>query len=118
MKGKRLNMLFIAVVVTGSCAVVMAGENPELSIYEVQFTADPAVASPYASEIRDVAGGVVTHIWHGFNKRVYLRDPSQPTWGAVVVKDGEGGELADNVSLGDWVSFEVPLLRTDSILLR
>ncbi len=77
-----------------------------LSIYDIQYTTDPAGDSPYADQIIDVVGGVVTHIWHGFNDRVYLRDPAQPTWGAIVVKDGEGGALSNNVSVGDWVSFE------------
>ena len=81
-------------------------QGQELSIYDVQYTTDPSGASPYNGGIHDVTGGVVSHIWHGFNDRVYLRDPAHPTWGAIVVKDGEGGELANNVNVGDWVSFD------------
>ena len=86
------------------CNVGMA-RAADLSIYDVQYTADPSGDSPYFGEIHNVLGGVVTHMWHGFNDRVYLQDPANPTWGAIVVKDAEGGELTNNVSPGDWVSF-------------
>jgi hypothetical protein len=76
-----------------------------LSIYQIQSNTSDGDASVYDGQIHNVTGGVVTHIWQGFNDRVYLQDPSQPTWGAIVVKDGEGGELSGAVSLGDWVSF-------------
>jgi hypothetical protein len=85
-----------------------AGFAQDLSIYDIQYVPDPDVddGSPYDGSIQNVVGGVVTHIWSGFNDRVYLQDPAHPTWGAIVVKDGEGGELAGNVAVGDWVSFD------------
>jgi len=87
-------------------AVVADAHAAHLSIYDIQANTSDGDASAYNGEIQNVAGGVVTHVWHGFNDRVYLQDPAHPTWGAIVVKDGEGGELADNVQVGDWVSFE------------
>ncbi|MBU0719013.1 MAG: hypothetical protein KJ749_12245 [Planctomycetes bacterium] len=91
----------------GLILVVLAGTSyaADLSIYDVQYTTDASGNSPYYGEIHNVLGGVVTHVWHGFNDRVYLQDPANPTWGAIVVKDGEGGELSNNVNVGDWVSF-------------
>ena len=91
-------------------AAVMLGVNgtyaTEVSIYEIQYTEDPSGDSPYDGQIMDVVGGVVTHIWQGSNDRVYLQDPAHPTWGAIVVKDAEGGEFSNNVNVGDWVSFD------------
>ena len=81
------------------------GYGDVLSIYDVQYTTDPSGDSPYNGQIHDITGGIVTHIWQGFNKRVYLQNPYNPTWGAIVIKDGEGGELADSVHIGDWLSF-------------
>jgi len=94
----------VMVVVAIWCAGV--GYADELSIYQIQSTTSVGDVSFYNGEIHDVIGGVVTHIWQGVNARVYLQDPSHPTWGAIVVKDGEGGELTGIVSVGDWVSFD------------
>ena len=102
-KSSILGSVLCGLVVVGN---VKGGLVDELSIYDVQFTADPSGDSPYNGETHDIVGGVVTHVWHGFNDRVYLQDPAHPTWSAIVVKDGEGGELSNNVSVGDWVSFE------------
>ncbi len=89
-----------------ACVMPLAAAAAELSVYDVQYTTDPAGASPYDGQIHNVTGGIVTHVWHGFNDRVYLYDPAHPTWGSIVVKDGESGELSNNVSVGDWVSFD------------
>lgn len=97
-----LGLWFALVVV----AFAGAGYADELSIYDIQFNTSDGDASVYNGQIHDCAGGVVTHIWHGFNDRVFLQDPTHPTWGAIVVKDAEGGELSYNVSVGDWVSFD------------
>ena len=78
----------------------------ELSINAIQSNTSDGDASVYDGQIHNCDGGIVTHIWHGFNDRVYLQDPAHPTWGAIVVKDAEGGELSNNVSVGDWVSFD------------
>ena len=106
MRNYRFVSVLIGLTAIGSVSVGHAGDLLDLSIYDVQFTTDPAGNSPYNGQIHNVTGGIVTHVWSGFNDRVYLRDPAHPSWGAIVVKDGEGGELANNVSVGDWVSFE------------
>jgi hypothetical protein len=77
----------------------------ELSIHDIQYTTDPSGDSAHDGQIHDVIGGIVTHIWSGFNDRVYLRDPAHPTWGAIMVKDREG-VLVDAVEIGDWLSFD------------
>ena len=83
-----------------------AARAVELSIHDIQSNTSDGDATVYNGQIHDVSGGIVTHVWQGFNDRVYLWDPAHPTWGAIVVKDGEGGALANNVNLGDWVSFD------------
>jgi hypothetical protein len=97
---------FGLLMVASVCVMWSAAGADELSIYDVQYTADPAGASPYDGQIHNVTGGIVTHVWHGWNDRVYLYDPAHPTWGSIVVKDAEGGELSNNVSIGDWVSLD------------
>jgi len=80
----------------------------DLTIREVQFVPNPATndASAFRGGIHNVVAGIVTHVWHGFNDRVYLQDPNEATWGAIVVKDGEGGELSNSVNVGDRVRLD------------
>ena len=96
----------IGLITIGCGGAAVASGIPDLSIYEIQNNTTDGDISIYNGEIRNVTGGVVTHIWQGFNDRVYLQDPAHPTFGAIVVKDGEGGDLAGNVNIGDWISFE------------
>jgi hypothetical protein len=101
----KLHLLLIGLAVI---APVGPARALDLDIYDVQYVPDANVddASPYFGGIHNIDGGIVTHIWQGFNDRVYLQDPAHPTWGAIVVKDGEDGELSGSVSVGDWVSFD------------
>ncbi|UCE59820.1 MAG: hypothetical protein JSU63_20550 [Phycisphaerales bacterium] len=102
----KKQMGYIVAAVLLACCLPNFGYAIELAIHDIQFNTSDGDASIYNGQIQDVTGGVVTHIWSGFNDRIYLRDPAHPTWGAIVVKDGEGGELAGSVSVGDWVSFQ------------
>ena len=106
MKNSRLVRGLIGLITAGYGGAMAAGGIADLSIYEIQSNTTDGDISIYNGEIRNVTGGVVTHIWQGFNDRVYLRDPAHPTFGAIVVKDGEGGALAGNVNVGDWISFD------------
>ena len=94
-------ILLAGVAVAAFCGVGYA----DLSIYDVQYTTDASGDSPYDGQIQNVAGGVVTHVWSGFNDRVYLQDPAHPTWGAICVKDWTGS-LVSAVQVGDWLSFD------------
>jgi hypothetical protein len=93
-------------VVLALLAMGSLGHADVLSIYDIQHSTSDGDATIYDGQIHDVIGGLVTHVHYGGRSRVWLRDPEHPTWGAIVVKDWEGGELADNVEFGDWVSFE------------
>ena len=99
---------WVGVIVTGLALMSSSapGHADELSIYDVQYTTDPSGASPYDGQTHNVDGGIVTHVWSGWQDRVYLQDPNDPDgWGAIVVKDWNGG-LFSSVNLGDWVSFD------------
>ncbi|MCP4590705.1 MAG: PEP-CTERM sorting domain-containing protein [bacterium] len=101
----KKHWLGMVLVVVALCGWGGAVHADNLSIHDVQFNTSDGDASVYDGQIHNVTGGIVTHVWRGFNDRVYLRDPAHSTWGAIVVKDGEDGELANNVNIGDWVSF-------------
>jgi hypothetical protein len=76
-----------------------------LTIYDVQSNTSDGDASVYDGQTHNVTGGIVTHIWQGWQSRVYLQDPAYSSWGGIVVKDWEGGALANNVNIGDRVDF-------------
>ncbi len=91
-------------------ALVGAAFADDLSIYDVQFNTSDGDASIYDGQIHNITGGVVTHIWAGFQTRVYIQNPDFPEWGAIPIKDWEAGELADAVQIGDWISFSSVLI--------
>jgi len=76
-----------------------------LTIYQVQYTDDPNGASAYDGQVIDCTGGVCVGKFAGGRPRIILQDPDYPDgWGGIQVKDFTGGELFDNVSIGDWVA--------------
>ncbi|MFH1745831.1 MAG: hypothetical protein ABIG44_02185 [Planctomycetota bacterium] len=98
--GRATGMVILIAALTVSGGVVHADG---LTIYDVQYTIDPSGDSDFNGQIHSVTGGIVTKIFQGSRPRVYLQNPEYATWGAIVVKDWEGGELANNVHVGDWV---------------
>ena len=78
-----------------------------MSIYEIQFTTDPAGDSPYNGQIVDCRGGIVTHKYPGTRPKLTLYDPCHPTgWGGIQVKDWispfnmfNTAEVGDRISL-------------------
>jgi hypothetical protein len=91
-------------IVLALMALAAVGYADDLSIYDVQFNTSDGDASIYTGQIQNVTGGIVTHVWAGFQTRVYIQNPDFPEWGAICIKDFEGGELANAVQLGDWIS--------------
>lgn len=96
--------LYAVVMVLGLLCLGGVGYADDLSIHDVQYTIDPSGDSDYAGQIHNVLGGIVTHVYFGNKPRVFLQDPADPTWGGIVVKDWEDGELANNVRIGDKVN--------------
>ncbi len=101
-------VLFLACLAT-TCGMSVAYADT-VTIHDIQFNTTDGDESLYNGQTHSVTGGIVMHTWSGFNDRIYLRDPAHPTWGAIVVKDREGGELSNAVQVGDWVSFSSILI--------
>jgi len=77
----------------------------ELSIYDIQFTADPNGASSQHGNIVDCLGGIVTHKPPTGRPRLIIQDPNYPDgWGAIQVKDLFSAGVFTDVNVGDWIS--------------
>ena len=93
------------VLLVAVCALCAAAGAEELTISAIQSDCDADGASSYAGQVVDCAGGIVTQIFEGSQTRVVIQDPAFPDgWGGIQVKDWIG-DLADLLSVGDWVSF-------------
>ncbi len=77
----------------------------EMSIYEIQYTADPNGASGQHGNIVDCFGGIVTHKPPTGRPRLIIQDPNYPDgWGAIQVKDLFSAGVFIDVNVGDWIS--------------
>lgn len=75
-----------------------------LSIYDIQYTADPNGESPQNGIILDCTGGIVMHKTPSGKPRLIVQDPAYPDgWGAIQVKDLFGTGIFDDVNVGDWI---------------
>jgi len=113
MKKFSRRFLLIAVVAVALVYPGVAGADvANLSIRQIQETADPAGNSPYNSSSVDCAGGIVIGKLASGQPRIQLYDPADPNgWGGIQVKDWSvGAALFNGVSPGDWVSFaDIPV---------
>ncbi len=84
----------------------------ELSIYQIQNTAHPQGKSPYAGQVVDCEGGIVTHKFPGFRPKFTLQMPDNASpqgnaFRAVQVKDWlTGSPLFNMINKGDFVSLK------------
>jgi len=101
MERKVLVAFFVLLVPAGRvCAEI-------LSIYDIQYTSDPAGASPYDGTVVDCNGGIVIHIRPGPPAKLTLYDPNFPdAWGGIMAKDLDRAGVFTDVNVGDWVSFQ------------
>jgi hypothetical protein len=104
-----MKMRFILLIVTvGSIIGMTAGAlATPLSIYDIQYTADPTGNSPYNTQTVNCAGGIVINKFSGGKPKVTLYDPAHPDgWGGLAIKDWTTSKSFYNtVQIGDWVSF-------------
>ena len=102
MKGKMFMIkIFVITIILGLAGPVRAAE---LSIYEIQYTADVNGISPQNGNLVDCSGGIVTHKRGGGRPRLVIQDPRYPAgWGAIQVKGWAYGDF-DSTAIGDWVS--------------
>jgi hypothetical protein len=81
-------ILFLIVVLIALCGFTRMANADVLSIYDVQYTTDPAGASSYDGSVVDCNGGIVIHIRPGPPAKLTLYDPSYPdAWGGIMAKD-------------------------------
>lgn len=93
----------ILMVVAAALGFVESAQPAELSIYEIQYTADSNGTSPLDGTVVDCKGGVVVHKREGGRPRLVLQDPNDSEgWGGIQVK-GWSYDAFENVDIGDWV---------------
>ena len=98
----------VVLALLSQAGYLMADDDPNLSIFDIQYTTDPTGDSPYAGRIVDCLGGIVTHKFAGYRPKLTLYDPCRPDcWGGIQVKDWISPfDMFNSVQVGDWVSFE------------
>ncbi len=112
MRGGRLFLVLVAITVSITVSADREAFASSLTIYEIQYTADPLGSSPYDASIVDCAGGIVVDKFTRGLPKLTLQNPSYPDgWGGIQVKDWTGSsDLYDGVSVGDWVSLSNVLI--------
>ena len=92
-------------IIVATLMFAMQVQAAELSIYDIQYTADPNGDSPQNGNIVDCKGGIVIHKAPTGKPRLIIQDPAYPGgWGAIQVKDLYGIGVFDDVNVGDWIS--------------
>ena len=93
------------IIMVTALAPAGSAQADELSIYEIQYTADANGTSPQHGNIVDCLGGIVTHKPPTGRPRLIIQDPNYPDgWGAIQVKDLYSTGVFIDVNIGDWVS--------------
>jgi len=102
---KRTTLIMLMIMMTIALAPAGSALADELSIYDIQFTADPNGASSQHGNIVDCLGGIVTHKPPTGRPRLIIQDPNYPDgWGAIQVKDLFSAGVFTDVNVGDWIS--------------
>ena len=101
---RKLMVIRISIV-AAILTFVLPMQAAELSIYDIQYTADPNGESPQNGIIVDCTGGIVTHKSPSGRPRLIIQDPAYPDgWGAIQVKDLFGTGVFSDVNVGDRIS--------------
>jgi hypothetical protein len=102
----KVKMIIIRIgVITAILTFALTVQAAELSIYDIQYTADPNGESPQNGNVVDCKGGIVTHKSPSGRPRLIIQDPAYPAgWGAIQVKDLFGTGVFEDVNIGDWIS--------------
>ena len=103
-----ISISILLLVLFSQAGCLFADDDPNLSIYEIQYTTNANGDSPYKDQMVDCLGGIVTHKFRGGYPKLTLYDPSRPDcWGGIQVKDWTSPpDMYNCVQVGDWVSFE------------
>ncbi len=94
----------IVVIAAAILAQVCLADVPTLSIYQIQYTTDPAGNSSYDGQMVNCTGGIVIYKYSKGRQRIILYDGVHSDgWGGITVKALNGYPF-NSVNLGDWVS--------------
>ena len=104
---KKVFLLTLSTIILSMLAFSGAAWATPLSIYDIQYTADPAGISPYVGQTVDCEGGIVINKFGGSKPKVTLYDPAHADgWGGLAIKDWTTSkDFYNTVQIGDWVSF-------------
>ena len=85
---KNAFLLTVATVIVSMLVFSGVVSATPLSIYDIQYTADPAGTSPYIGQTVDCTGGIVISKFAGGKPKVTLYDPAYADgWGGLAIKD-------------------------------
>ena len=87
----------------------LLAEEPNLSIYELQYTENPDGSSDYDQQYVNCNGGIVIHKYLASRHRLVLYDPNNwDGWGGISVKGDYDTNPApfNDVQLGDWICLD------------
>jgi hypothetical protein len=103
----KTELVSLMIVLSTFCLAGRASADPNLTIYELQYTTYPNGNSHWEGQIVDCAGGIVIHkTLPGIRPKLTLYDPNYPYgWGCITAKDPDLEGVFDDVNIGDWVSF-------------
>jgi len=103
--GKVMTAVVVIFMLLGMTAQLFA-EDPNLSIYEIQYTENEDGSSYCNQQDVNCTGGIVIHKYSKGMQRVFLYDPNHPDcWGGIQVRANLDSPL-DDVNVGDWISLE------------
>jgi len=103
---KRTKLIMTIIMMAIALAPAGPAQADELSIYDIQYTADPNGASGQHGNIVDCLGGIVIDKSTGSRTKLTLYDPNYADgWGSIMAKDRYGTGVFADVNVGDWISF-------------
>ncbi len=106
---KVITAAVVVVFIFLTMATQLFAEEPNLSIYEIQYTENPDGSSYYDQQYVNCNGGIVIHKYLGSRHRLVLYDPNYPDgWGGISVKGDYNINPTpfDDVNLGDWICLD------------
>ncbi|MBA7582975.1 hypothetical protein ES708_24913 [subsurface metagenome] len=104
---KKTTTTVFAILILFTMMNTLFAQNPNLSIYELQYTENSDGSSYYDEQIVDCNGGIVIHKWSRGRERLVLYDPNYPDgWGGVLVKGPFDSNVFEDVNVGDWIRLE------------
>ncbi|MHC4556768.1 MAG: hypothetical protein ACYTFW_05345 [Planctomycetota bacterium] len=104
---KGITVAVVVVFLFLTLTTQLFAQDPNLSIYEIQYTENEDGSSYYNEQIVGCNGGIVIHKWNRGRERLILYDPNYPDgWGGILVKGPFDSNVFEDVNLGDWIKLD------------